>query len=64
MIYVHVKQWNYMPSKMWWCCQVSIQGSGGSLVPSDIKSRIREFPKTEIVVCRGADGRSLVIKIG
>lgn len=64
MIYVHVREWNYMPSKMSCHCQLSFQGSGGSLVPLDAKSCIREFPKTGFIVCKWADGKSLGMKIG
>lgn len=64
MIYVHIREWNCMPSKMSWRCQESLQGSGGSPVPSDSKSCIREFPKTGFMVYKGADGKSLGMKTG
>lgn len=52
-----------MPSQMSWHCQASFQGSCGSLVPSDTKSCIREFPKTGFIVYKAADGKSLGMKI-
>lgn len=48
-----------MPSQMAWHCQASFKGSCGSLVLSDTKSCIREFPKTEFIVYNAADGKSL-----
>lgn len=57
MIYVHITEWNYMPSKMSWHCQVSFQGSGGNPDPSNTKSCIREFPKTGFIKYKGADAK-------
>lgn len=64
MIYVHIRECNYMPSKMSWHYQVSFHGSGGSPLPSVTKSCVREFPETGFIVCKGADGKSLGMKIG
>lgn len=44
---------------MFWHCQASFQGSCESLVLSDTKSCIREFPKTGFIVYKATDGKSL-----